>query len=265
MLDTWIISRLNEVVAKATKGYDTYTLDEATYPIDQFIDDLSVWYVRRSRDRLKGETGEEDRKLAYETLAYVLLTLSKVIAPVMPFIAERVYRTAGGERESVHLESWPLSREVDASLLEEMKKVREIVTVALSLRIQAKIAVRQPLQKITLKDEIPRRYHQILLDELNVKEVAFDEKATDACALDTTITPELQAEGDVRNLMRAIQDARKERGLTPKDVIVLITSYDIPGEFREDLMVTCRVGVVEPGTGPYVAETSTGTIHFDIR
>jgi isoleucyl-tRNA synthetase len=265
VLDTWIISRINEVVAKATKGYDTYTLDEATYPIDQFIDDLSVWYVRRSRDRLKGDTGEEDKKLAYETLAYVLLTLSKVIAPVMPFIAERVYKTAGGEKESVHLESWPVARDIDMASLEEMKRVRDIVTSALFLRIQAKIAVRQPLQKLTLKDQVPAAYHQILLDELNVKELAEDGSLTESSILDTEITPELRAEGDVRNLMRAVQDARKEKGLTPKDSIVLVTDYDMPEQLKRDLMSTCRISGIEKGSGPYAAEVSTGTASFDIR
>lgn len=265
VLDAWIISRVNEVVAKATRGYDTYTLDEATYPVDQFVDDLSVWYVRRSRDRLKGDTGEEDKKAAYETLTYVLLTLSKVLAPVMPFTAERVYRAVRGNRESVHLESWPAASSVDAKALEEMRMVREVVTNALAVRTEKKIPVRQPLQKLTTKEEIPAKYVQIVLDELNVKELAYDTSLLDGCSLTTDITPELQKEGDVRNLMRAIQDMRKEKGLTPKDTVILVTSYDVPENLKDMLMGTCRVSAIESGSGPYTAETSEGIVSFDIR
>lgn len=265
VLDRWIISRLHQVVAQATKGYDTYALDEATYPIDQFIDDLSVWYVRRSRDRLKGDEGEAEKQQALETLTYVLRTLSKVLAPVMPFIAERVYKASGGERESVHLENWPQFGKVDLTLIEEMKKVRDIVTSVLAMRTQAKIAVRQPLQMVTLQQNIDEKYHQIILDELNVKEIAFDASLMDGCKLDTAITIELQAEGDVRNLMRAVQDARKEKALTPKDTIVLITFYEIPERLQADLMKTCNVSSLEKGDGPYTAETSEGSITFDIQ
>lgn len=265
VLDVWMLSRVNEVVAQVTKGYDTYTLDEATYPIDQLVDDLSVWYIRRSRDRLKGDTGLEDKAHAYETLTHVLLTLAKVIAPVMPFLAERAYKTAGGAKESVHLERWPELQEVDEQVLEDMKKVRDIVTVALSLRAEAKVAVRQPLQKLSVKDKINEAYHQILSEELNVKEIVHDASIALACELDTHITPELQAEGDVRNLMRAVQDARKEKGLTPKDVITLSTDYEVPEAHKEVLMNTCKVNAIETGSGPYKAETSQGTVTFDIR
>lgn len=265
ILDKWIISRTHQVVAAATKGYDTYMLDEATYPIDALIDDLSVWYIRRSRDRLKGDTEGDDKALAYGTLTYVLTVLSKVLAPVMPFIAERVYTTVGGTGESVHLESWPKAGVIDEALHIEMKKVRDIVTVALSLRTQAKIGVRQPLQKLTTQESLREDYHQMILDELNVKEIATDSTLSSPCLLDTEITPELRAEGDVRNLMRAIQDARKEKGLTPKDGITLLTNYEIPDNLLQTLMNTCKVGAIEKGDGTYKAETATGTITFDIR
>lgn len=265
VLDRWIISRMHEVVAQTTKGYDTYTLDEATYPLDKLVDDLSVWYVRRSRDRLKGDAGMEEKKLAYETLAYVLCTLAKVIAPVMPFLAERVYAVSGGTKESVHLESWPESREVDSSSQESMKMVREIVTEALALRTQAKIGVRQPLQKLTLKDGIQEELHQILLDELNVKEISVDSSLQTVCVLDTAITPELQAEGDVRNLMRAVQDARKEKGLTPKDTVVLVTAYVVPEAFLQDLLTTCRISEIQQGEGEYSVDVSSGKIMFGLK
>jgi isoleucyl-tRNA synthetase len=265
VLDRWILSRVHEVVRGATQGYEEYKLDEATYPIDQFVDDLSVWYVRRSRDRLKGDTGEADKQEAYGTLCYVIVTLAKVMAPVMPFLAERLYKASGGERESVHLEKWPEEGEVDGKLLEEMKQVRDIVTSALAKRTEAKIAVRQPLAKLTLRERVPEEYESIILDELNVKELVQDSSLSESCEIDTTLTPELKQEGTVRNLMRAIQDARKEKGLTPKDMVTLVTGYAIPQAHKEMLMSTCRVGTIEEGTGPYSLETERGTLSFDIR
>ncbi|MEI6810540.1 MAG: class I tRNA ligase family protein [Candidatus Nomurabacteria bacterium] len=265
VLDIWMMSRVHELVRDATKGYESYKLDEATRGIGDVIDDISVWYTRRSRDRLKGDTGAEDQMRAYETLTYVLVTLSKVMAPVMPFTAEMVYKALNGEKESVHLESWPKGGLVDEEVIKEMKNVRDIVTVALSLRTASKIAVRQPLQKITLKEQIKSEYHKIILDELNVKEIAFDNSATDACLLDTNITEELKIEGDVRNLMRAVQDARKEKGLTPKDFIILLTNYSVPLKFKEVLMNTCKISEIKEGAGKYKAETSGGEIYFDLN
>lgn len=265
VLDHWIVTRMREVVVRATKGYDTYALDEATYPIDQFVDDLSVWYVRRSRDRLKGDTGTDDRRACYETLTYILITLSKVIAPVMPFLAERVYKSAGGEQDSVHLESWPVVPDPDMGIIEEMRRVREMVTSALALRTESKIAVRQPLQKVTLKESVPPDYRQIVMDELNVKELAFDGTLEKPCQLDLTLTGDLLAEGDVRNLMRAIQDVRKEKGLTPRDTMVLVSSFTIPEAFKKDLMNTCKVSSIEEGAGPYRVALSGGEASFDIR
>ena len=265
VLDTWIISRTHQVLQEATRGYDDYKLDEATRPIDQFIDDLSVWYVRRARSRLKGDEGEEVKMRTYGVVAYVLDTFSRTIAPVMPFIAERVYKTVGGEKESVHLESWPQGGSVHATLLEEMKNVREVVTQALAKRTESKIAVRQPLSRLTLKETLPKEYESILKDELNVKEVAYDNALVETCTLDTTLTEELKAEGDVRNLMRAIQDARKEKGLTPKDKVTLVTLYAIPETFKDMVMNTCNLSSIEAGEGGYSADLSSGKVAFDLR
>lgn len=264
VLDKWIISRIHELVKESTIGYDTYKLDEATRGIGEIIDDISVWYTRRSRERLKGDSGEESKMEAYETLNYVLITLSKVMAPVMPFTAEMVYKAMSDNHKSVHLEFWPEVENIDSILLEEMKKIRDLVTVALSLRTQYKIPVRQPLQKIILKEEIKNEYKQILLDEINVKEVVYNNSILGQCEIDTTITEELKTEGDIRNLMRSIQDARKEKGLTPKDFVVLITKYVIPEKFLETLTLTCRISDIKSGDGKYKTEMSGGEVYFDL-
>ncbi|MCX6756651.1 MAG: class I tRNA ligase family protein [Candidatus Nomurabacteria bacterium] len=265
VLDIWMMSRVHELVRDSTSGYESYKLDEATRGIGDLIDDISVWYTRRSRDRLKGDQGLEDQIRSYETLTYVLQTLAKVMAPVMPFTAEMVYKSLNGEKESVHLESWPKEGVINEEVIKEMKKVREVVTVALSLRTASKIAVRQPLQKITLKEEIKSEYYQIILDELNVKEITFNNSNEDVCILDTEITEELKIEGEVRNLMRAVQDTRKEKGLTPKDSIILLTNYSVPEKFREVLMNTCKISEIKDGSGKYKAETSGGEVLFDIN
>jgi isoleucyl-tRNA synthetase len=265
VLDAWIISRVHEVIAQATNGYDEYKIDEAVRPIEQFIDDLSVWYVRRARSRLKGDEGQEIQERTYGVLSYVLEAFARNLAPVMPFISERIYKAVGGEKESVHLSRWPEGGKVNEDVLVNMKKVREVVTDALSLRTEKKIAVRQPLARLTVKEEIPESYRSIVAEELNVKEIIVDNALAQNCELDTEITSELQAEGDVRNLMRAIQDARKEKGLTPKDAVILITFYAIPEQFLPDLMATCRVASIEKGDGPHTAEISGGKVSFDLR
>ncbi len=244
ILDTWMLARLYELIAASTQGYDTYMLDEATRGIGDIIDDISVWYTRRSRDRLKGDEGEKEQLEAYETLSYVLLTLSKVMAPVMPFIAERIYKQVGGTKESVHLDSWPEAASVNTELIKAMKEVRSAVSLGLMKRTESKINVKQPLLSVTFKQSIDEKFFSLIKDELNVKEIRIDAAQEEDVVLDTTITEELKREGDVRKLMRAIQDARKEKGLKPSDEIVLsLSSRENLGDIST-LLATCKVSEV---------------------
>ncbi len=228
VLDQWMISRVHELITASTEGYDAYLLDDATRGIGEIIDDLSVWYTRRSRERLKGDMGEEEKIKAYETLSYVLLTLTKVMAPVMPFIAERVYKDLNGKKESVHLEKWPEISSVDTALLKKMKNTRKVASLALMERNKAKIGVRQPLTSITTGFIFNELYTDIIADEVNVKQVIEDTTlGEDEVKLDTVITEELQKEGDVRNLMRAIQDLRKEKGVAYTDIVHVVSDHEI--------------------------------------
>jgi isoleucyl-tRNA synthetase len=224
VLDAWMIARTYELVHDSTKGYDTYMLDDATRGIGDIIDDISVWYTRRSRERLKGDDGVGEQKKAYETLSYVLLALAKVMAPVMPFIAERVYKQIGGMKESVHLERWPEAEHVDEALIKEMKEVRVAVSLGLMKRTESKINVKQPLLSVTFKKSIRENFFDLIKDELNVKDVFINESQDEDAVLDTTITEELKREGDIRKLVRAVQDMRKEEGLNPLDEIGLVFS-----------------------------------------
>jgi isoleucyl-tRNA synthetase len=217
-LDRWVLSRLGELVQESTNGFETYELDNATRPLAEFIDDLSTWYLRRSRDRFKEEG--EDKKQALATLRFALYTTAHVMAPVMPFFAEYLYQAVKGENdaESVHLSSWPEALRVDEQLIADMRQTRALASAALQMREKAGIKLRQPLALLTAK-LLPAHsaLREVLKDELNVKAVSEDAMLEQEVWLDTKLTPELKEEGMVRNVMRAIQEKRKEQKLNIGD------------------------------------------------
>lgn len=218
VLDRWIVARLNQLITEATAGFKSYELDKATRPITDFIDDLSVWYLRRSRDRLKGED-VKDKKLALATLRFVLRQLSLVMAPSMPFYADYLWEHVKdeGDVESVHLAAWPTADIVTEDLLIDMAATREIVTKALEARTKAGVKVRQPIASVN-GPLISSEMQKIILDEVNSKSYVVVEEGV---ALDTKITPELKMEGDARDFIRAVQEMRKQKGLAPQDRISL--------------------------------------------
>lgn len=231
VLDRWILARLDQLVGEATEGFKNYELDKATRPITDFIDDLSVWYLRRSRDRLKGED-VADKKSALATLRYVLQHLSLVMAPSMPFYADYLWARVKEEdgEESVHLANWPEAAQFDPVVLGEMSLVREFVTLALEARTRANIKVRQPLPKLTINIELEPEYANIVAEEVNVKAVVGDAGISERAILDSNITPELKQEGDARDFIRAVQDMRKQKGLQSSDRISLLVQTDDEGE-----------------------------------
>lgn len=233
VLDRWIIARLHEANRAITNGFEDYELDKASRPLIDFIDDLSTWYLRRSRDRLKAEG--EDKSAALATLRYVLREFAKLMAPIMPFKAEDTYlRTKVTEEPlSVHLCDWPKLRSADQDVLVKMAEVRAIVTAALEIRAKEGVKVRQPIQTLEIKIDIGNEYAEILKDEINVKDVEINPALEETAWLDTTMTPALRREGDARELIRVIQDLRKAAGLSPDDTIVVHAVY--PDEFAEVL------------------------------
>ena len=246
LLDRWILARLQELVNDSTAGYKNYELDKAVRPITDFIDDLSVWYLRRSRDRVKGED-EKDKALALATLRYTLRTLALVMAPVMPFYAEYLFQAVKEDidAESVHLAKWPEEGGVKSALLEEMKNARLIVTFALDARTKANIKVRQPITSVS-GPEFSTEIKEIILSEVNAKTYIVVQTSTPEgliARIDGSLTPELIAEGNVRELMRAVQGQRKAEGLAPQDRIELLVSTTDEGKqtlegFRDMIVKT---------------------------
>ena len=272
VLDKWILARLQQLINDSTAGYKGYELDKATRPVTDFIDDLSVWYLRRSRDRFKGED-EADKTFALGTLRYVLQNLSLVMAPAMPFYAEFLWQAVKEEEgaQSVHLSKWPEVKPHDPVVIGEMSLVREFVTLALEARTKANSKVRQPLQSLSLNIEMEKKYADIIADEINVKEVVYVEGQTERAVLDTTLTSELIAEGNVREVIRAVQGKRKTDNLMPSDSIVLTISTSDAGraaiEASQDMLVK-TVGASElifADTDGEVVATDTQQFVFTIK
>ncbi|MBP9765623.1 MAG: class I tRNA ligase family protein, partial [Candidatus Pacebacteria bacterium] len=284
-IDIWILTRLNEILVSTTKAMNNYRLDTATRSFEKFIDDLSTWWLRRSRERLKGEYGNtEEEKLNNKIISqYILHTtlndLSRIIAPFMPFIAERVYQGINIEnakkRESVHLESWPTEfLKIDQDILKEMEIIRELVQKILFIRQNLKINVRQPMGRLILGKDyktLSEDNLRILIDEVNFKAVEIDEDIAEnkyeegakwlfhkfdkenTCSsiiIDKEITPTLKREGDYRELVRKIKDIRKENNLTPNDLVSLNfetnkNRIDFVKSFEEDLKKDCKLSEIK--------------------
>jgi len=221
VLDRWILARLNQLIEESTKGFESYQLDSAARPIAGFIDDLSVWYLRRSRDRFK-EDGD-DKKTALATIRFVLFVLSQVMAPSMPFFAEYLFQAVkeNSDEESVHLSNWPTKEWIDEDLLFAMEDARSIASQALERRSAQNIKVRQPLSVLRVNHNLPGSrpdadsLEEIIKDEVNVKQIQWSANIPFPVELDTNITDELREEGVVRDTIREIQGYRKESGLKP--------------------------------------------------
>jgi isoleucyl-tRNA synthetase len=213
-LDQWIVSKLNSLIEKITTDLEKYNVLDAARSIEDFtVNELSLWYIRRSRKRF-----EE----AQNTLGFVLATLTRLMAPFLPFLSEKVYRDLTG-KESVHLEDWPKAEKklIDQKLEAAMVIVREIVTSGLAERAKAGIKVRQPLASLEIikpKVEIPNELLNLIKEEINVKEIILGKELK----LNTELTEELKEEGAMRDIIRQIQEMRKQSGLKPQDRVDII-------------------------------------------
>lgn len=242
-LDIWVVSRLHQLVATVEENMDRYDIPDALAPVLPFLDDASNWYVRRSRRRFHQSDDVCDKNDAYRTLHYVLVRLCYVLAPFTPFLAEELYRKLTGDQESIHLKNWLPAGAVNEEVVTDMARVRELITNGLALRMRRDenedaIKIRQPLSFMSYADaKLDDYYEQIMADELNVKEVchvqnldeylAKTDKVDDKIDPETWVeiskklTPELKREGLAREVIRAVQSARKQANLKIDDRIAL--------------------------------------------
>ncbi|KKS38949.1 MAG: Isoleucine-tRNA ligase [Parcubacteria group bacterium GW2011_GWA2_42_14] len=245
-LDQWIILKLENLAVEVTKKLDKYDITGAARAIEEFtLNDFSNWYLRRSRRRFQKPKTIVEKNEAALTTAYILVQLSKLTAPFIPFLSDAIWRELRKkirlEEESVHLAEWPSSgvilsgaaagrriskdlslrlrmTEGDKKLFKDMETVRKVVAEALKLRAEVGIKVRQPLANLQLTTnnrQLRKDLLELIKEEVNVKEITFGKELK----LDTVITPELKEEGMMREIVRNIQEMRKDLGLHPRDKI----------------------------------------------
>ncbi len=223
VLDRWILSELNILVEEVNKYMESYELTKAARLFAPFIDNLSNWYIRRSRKRFWKSENDTDKNSAYTTLHEVLVTLAKLMAPFTPFVSEEIYKNLTGET-SVHLAEYPRANKekIDLDLSNEMIQTRKVVELGLSARATAKIKVRQPLQSVTYHGlRLNSELEEIVADEVNTKQVKYAKDNTSSVEIDTNITEELRLEGFAREIIRGIQSLRKELDFQIDDRITL--------------------------------------------
>ena len=229
VMDQWMLAAVAELVKQVTLEMDNYEVVKASRRLMEFVDTLSTWYLRLSRERIKAESNQE----VSQVFGHVLYTLAQLMAPFAPFFSEVVHHSLVNEETSIHLTNWPVGESYqqhqNQQLLSEMLVVQRIVEQGHAQRTELQLKVRQPLSKVTAKvgdtAQLSPALHELLQAELNVKQVMVEFKADSGIVVefDTNITPELKAEGEARELMRSIQNLRKKHGLSAQDKALVST------------------------------------------
>jgi len=252
-LDRWILSELHQLIEDVTNASENYDPTTAGRKMETFVDNLSNWYVRRSRRRFWKSESDTDKMAAYHTLYECLVTLAKLLAPFTPYVAEEIYqnlvRTINHEAPlSVHLTDFPVAdkSKIDKDLSADTLLAMRISSLGRAARSQAAIKVRQPLAKAVIKVASPReqngvkRFATQILEELNVKNLEFAENAADIKTVDYScseegelcvavpkvIPPELAAEGLAREIVHRLQTMRKTAGFEIADYITTFYTGD---------------------------------------
>jgi isoleucyl-tRNA synthetase len=214
VMDKWLLSKTQHLIQAATKYMDDYDLIKASRSLMEFVDELSTWYLRQSRDRLRAD----DNKEVSHVFGYSIYTLAQLMAPLAPYFPELIHHNLVDENTSIHHSDWPTTKEslLNPELEDKMELIQEIVNQGRNLRTQKQVRLRQPLGKLLVSAPGEKPFDsllEVIADELNVKEITWEKNVDLQVDYDWDITPELKVEGEARELMRDIQKLRKKDGL----------------------------------------------------
>lgn len=254
VMDRWILAGLAQLRDEMTDAMDNYDITRASRSLIEFLGELSTWYLRQSRDRLRAENTDVQ---AWNTFHTVLRTLSLLAAPVVPFITELMYQHLSPNSDSVHLDTWPESMSWhDTSLVTDMQIARKVVEEGHAQRRNAQLKVRQPLASATVlaAQAAPSQDVQnVIAQELNIKTLEWSQQETGLTVeLDTELTPELQAEGQARELVRQVQQLRKEAKIG-LDARVHVTLPSWPAEWATYIQEKTKADSLREGPEPSIS------------
>ena len=233
-LDQWILSRLNGVMKETTENMDVYNLTKATRPLIEFVDDLSNWYIRRSRRRFWKSENDGDKAQAYQTLYTVLVKFSQLLAPFMPFLSDEIYRNLTGE-DSVHLSNWPTpnASQIQPELDEEIGLARRVVNLGHAIRAGKKIRVRQPLATVTIglpksvTPEVVLLQKDVILEELNVKNLEILKDAGQVAEYVAVPNSKLLGPKYGKDVQKIIQEAKAGNFEVQEDHSIKVAGFTL--------------------------------------
>jgi len=254
LLDKWILSKLEGVILTVNKSLEDYDAVTASRVIEDFVvSDFSTWYIRRSRNRVGPLASKEERETTFSVMYEVLVKISKLLSPFMPFISEEMYKNLTG-LESVHLSNYPVANTklLDQDLINKMSELKKLVEIGHGKRKEAMIKVRQPLAEFKVKNAQfiieDEDLLSLIKDELNVKKVSFGKgKGEMTVAFDMNLTQELKDEGEARDIVRMIQQERKKLGTT-LDEKVNVELNNWPATFEDYIKKKASVSYIGKGS-----------------
>ena len=244
ILDQWLMSRVTELIQETTAHLDRYDVVRSSRSLMAFIDELSTWYLRLSRNRIRSA----DHTQVSQVFGHAIYTLAQLFAPFTPFFSEIVYQTLTNSQNSIHHTDWPTANPAfrQSSLEKQMTVVREVVTQAHAIRQDLHIQLRQPLASIKVVAPGEKSSIELLAlvtQEMNVKAVDWQTGDELRISFDTTLTPELMIEGEARKLMRSIQKLRQVTGLKSQDTVT-VTAPDWPEAWKDQIENQTQVKLI---------------------
>jgi len=277
-LDRWILSELHALVAGVTQAYETYDVPGATRPIETFVDNLSNWYLRRSRRRFWKTESDADKNSAYFTLYECLVTVAKLLAPTMPFVAEALYRNLvlsvdSKAPDSIHLAAWPLANEatIDADLNGEMQTVMRLVSLGHAARNAEQIKVRQPLAEALFSVPSDQAgtvaaYADLIADELNVKTVTVLDEPGDVVTYELNPLPDVlgpRFKGDFPKVQKLLREHESDDYAL---ALLAGETFTVPFNGAEETLFPNEVEVrMSPAEGYAVARENQTIAALDTR